>query len=721
MANKITNMEEHEPLHLADDMTASRDGKHVVPQHATQNGLSRPNSNPIRRKPVPSLQETERERKSSGQEKIHPDTVLYLKKDINKSSAAGIGDPIIRHWWLESLCCILMLGMIVAIVTTLYRRQGLPLPDWPYNISINTLISIFIAILKTAMAVVFAECLSQSKWNWFRKMRPLQHLTRYDEASRGPWGSLRLLWTLSGRDFVATIAAAVTILSLAIDPFAQQLIQYHNCKIPTASGHATISRTALYNELGQRTYPAEFEIALELISAISAGLYNPGSTSTAFTCPLGNCTFSEQYKTVGYCSTCRDLTQDLKVTEHNKTDPSDAYGTVNETVLIVNTTLPSGLYASASTDEQYRFSSEFVVSGNYTTQWVQMILGANIPGFGDSGGVENPNNNVNNGPLCAGGWENHTWYCSGPGAAECTIQPCVRTYSGYVQEGELHEQLLHTATITNNVEGQDDQGSVINNLVIADLTCIGSDQKQQLRELGYHFSEDDLWLPYNTTVSYYDGSLVAMQVGEDGESTIHLNKSQLDIVPPHCIYDMGAFVNTGVQQFIQEYFDGVITPLQDSFDGPPQVQKIFNGSYINFQSINTTFSNIAEAMTVHIRQSGVRISNFSTGAQGVMLSEQTCVAVCWPWLAFPAALCVATIVPFLGIIFQRTPRHLHTTGWKSSPLPLVFHGLDVHATGVTDMGGLKIHEMEEKAKDMSVQLGPSGRGWRFTDTLLDSI
>lgn len=56
-----------------------------------------------------------------------------------------------------------------------------------------------------------------------------------------------LLWTLYGRDVVASIVASVTILSLAIEPFSQELIHCYNCKVPVTSDLATVSRTSLYN------------------------------------------------------------------------------------------------------------------------------------------------------------------------------------------------------------------------------------------------------------------------------------------------------------------------------------------------------------------------------------------------------------------------------------------------------------------------------------------
>ena len=127
----------------------------------------------------------------------------------------------LRDWWLETACCVVFTGALMAIVGAILPYQDQPLPQWPYNVSINTLISILIAISKAAMLLVTAEGISQLKWTWFLRKRPLQDMARYDMASRGPWGSLRLLLSLRGRDLVASVGAFVTVASIAIDPFAQ--------------------------------------------------------------------------------------------------------------------------------------------------------------------------------------------------------------------------------------------------------------------------------------------------------------------------------------------------------------------------------------------------------------------------------------------------------------------------------------------------------------------
>lgn len=77
------------------------------------------------------------------------------------------------------MCCVLAIAALLAIVAVLYPYQNRPLPQWPYGISTNTIIAIFAAIAKSAMLLVVAEGISQLKWTWFHRRRPLQDLARF--------------------------------------------------------------------------------------------------------------------------------------------------------------------------------------------------------------------------------------------------------------------------------------------------------------------------------------------------------------------------------------------------------------------------------------------------------------------------------------------------------------------------------------------------------------
>jgi hypothetical protein len=62
-----------------------------------------------------------------------------------------------KGWLIEILALALALVALTAIIITLALHNGSPLPKWPFQISINALISVFGVILKGTMLVPVAE------------------------------------------------------------------------------------------------------------------------------------------------------------------------------------------------------------------------------------------------------------------------------------------------------------------------------------------------------------------------------------------------------------------------------------------------------------------------------------------------------------------------------------------------------------------------------------
>ena len=178
---------------------------------------------------------------------------------------------------MEIGACLLFVVAFVAIIATLYPHQGKPLPDWPFQISINALVSIYVVVLKTTIIFVTAEGLGQLKWRWFRQDRPLDDVAQYDSASRGPLGSTTLLWRLGLRHPLASCGALITILMLVIDPFAQQIIRYSNCDVPVDGAVATVTRTNYYEGHGLHEGALEQSTEPALQAAINAGVFSPGT------------------------------------------------------------------------------------------------------------------------------------------------------------------------------------------------------------------------------------------------------------------------------------------------------------------------------------------------------------------------------------------------------------------------------------------------------------
>ncbi len=78
-----------------------------------------------------------------------------------------------------------------------FWRRSKPNPQWTLGISLNTIVSILSTVFRASLMLSVAHGLSQSGWIWFtQRPRPLSDICWYDSASRGPLGSVQLLWRL---------------------------------------------------------------------------------------------------------------------------------------------------------------------------------------------------------------------------------------------------------------------------------------------------------------------------------------------------------------------------------------------------------------------------------------------------------------------------------------------------------------------------------------------
>lgn len=97
-------------------------------------------------------------------------------------------------WTFEILGCVTSIVFLVAIIVVLFNYDGRPMPDWPYGITLNALVSVLSTVMKTTMAFVLTECLAQLKWSWFHSGNKLSDLALLDAASRGVAGAVFVLF-----------------------------------------------------------------------------------------------------------------------------------------------------------------------------------------------------------------------------------------------------------------------------------------------------------------------------------------------------------------------------------------------------------------------------------------------------------------------------------------------------------------------------------------------
>lgn len=93
----------------------------------------------------------------------------------------------------------------------------------------NAVVFVAISILATlgqmAMMTPVVECINQLKWLWYVKGEKLAGFQAFDDASRGPTGSLFLLAKFR-RFHLVSLGAFITIASVTFGPFAQQVVSF---------------------------------------------------------------------------------------------------------------------------------------------------------------------------------------------------------------------------------------------------------------------------------------------------------------------------------------------------------------------------------------------------------------------------------------------------------------------------------------------------------------
>ena len=153
-------------------------------------------------------------------------SLLPMKKRAPKPPTAP-GVWLSDTWALETAALVLSIVSLIAIITLLSIYDGKPQFSFGF-LNLNTVIAILATAFRIGFMVPVGEALAQWKWLWFsKKARPLSDFDSIDDASRGSRGAMLLLWETKGWSLTA-IGAWIAILSLATEPFIQQLVTFRD-------------------------------------------------------------------------------------------------------------------------------------------------------------------------------------------------------------------------------------------------------------------------------------------------------------------------------------------------------------------------------------------------------------------------------------------------------------------------------------------------------------
>lgn len=569
-----------------------------------------------------------------------------------------------RLWFMEIGSLAIAFIAFIAIIITLAMHQDRPLPHWPSLISINTLVAIFTAIMKAAMLLPIAEGVSQLKWLWFHHARPLIDLDRFDSASRGPWGCLLLILKRHTSQ-LAALGALVTIVAMAIDPFTQQVIQYDYCSTAADSALAHIPLTNNYTAGTRDNNGGADFLSGAMNAALYTGIFEPPANASAnvrFDCATGNCTFPAtddaiSYMSLAMCHSCTDISDQISV--RNGTEDGEK---------VVNHVLPSGLTIGGSILSNTTWieggepgqNTPFVNSTLFTFE-MMMIMPSNL----------------------------RVW------ASRCSLTPCVKSYGANITNGVLEEHEMPELSVPLQflpAAAGDAYFSIFTNSSVVGgkvLSCEPTNHPTERNTLPMSIGLTWITAAYlddrNYTPPYY---------------------------PPECAFSLLAFATGGIESALYNTLGNqTIEDFSTTYYGQPWMIQLFDNGNATPETLSNNVRGLADAISAAFRNGGDTFN--SVPAAGTVLVSQTCIRVHWPWLALPASLLLLSSL-FLAATIWQTSRDNTGKGWKSSSLPLLFHGLSEET--IKSLGSVgNLGEMNESARSMMVQLRWEDGGWRFRE------
>jgi Protein of unknown function (DUF3176) len=112
-----------------------------------------------------------------------------------------------NNWWLsEIFATIISVLAMLTLIGILHNYNGRVVQHLRLGITLNGLVAALSTICRTALMIPVTAGISQAKWHWFSPKAGERHLEArlrdletFDSASRGTWGSLKLLWMMRAR------------------------------------------------------------------------------------------------------------------------------------------------------------------------------------------------------------------------------------------------------------------------------------------------------------------------------------------------------------------------------------------------------------------------------------------------------------------------------------------------------------------------------------------
>ncbi|KAF1363051.1 hypothetical protein EJ07DRAFT_103628 [Lizonia empirigonia] len=630
-----------------------------------------------------------------------------IEEKLWKYSASG---NILKRWLLEILSWLFSAICMAAVVGVLIYLQGDSLSRWTIqektHLTLNAYISILSKMAGAALILPVSEALGQLKWSWFLEhSKQMWDFEIFDNASRGPWGSLLLLIRTKGRA-LAALGALIILCALALDPFFQQVVDFpERSALCNTSG--TIPRVVSYNP----TYIPEFKFGYEtsqynqdLAPTIRQFLYGNGTRSVEFgngtrpdiplSCPTSNCTWPE-YETLAVCSQCSqiDVSEILTFACLNTTiDWTAAF-----TGEIDDTTTPNGIacgyFVNATSTAPILMSGYLFNKSNVGNEVGEALLVRTMPltefltknqlyGSGSIKFKDVRNPLLDALIVSASNGANSVYQREAPIVHECVLSWCVQTIKSSYEGGKYAEEII--ARYENTTAGPSPWESF----------PVPEDE-------GGGF---DIFYMQNISINLLDSvpshpasAVLNTTYGADNVTASGLMNVFDDFFPSY--YTVASASDTPILRY--KNYPGTGASTRELASSPWQEPN----------DLASHVSRLAVAMTNGIR------SDVSTNEMlhGTAYKMETYVDVRWQWLTLPLGLLCISLI-FLAATIAKSALERDRVGvWKTSAYATLLYGLpDEVQKKITRSSSTGTPRT--KAKELKVKLQPN-QGWRISEAI----
>ena len=159
--------------------------------------------------PMSSMYQSGRSDEFLGHINAHPDEELLARPQPHHH--------VFRYWKWEGLSLCLATGSLIAVFILITRYDDQATAKWRFLINLTTLQSLLATVFRVFLLVPITSVISQSKWDWVGgdTVRSLKDIQEIDNASRGPWGALRVI-PLAAKGNVPMFVAALSSLLMEL-------------------------------------------------------------------------------------------------------------------------------------------------------------------------------------------------------------------------------------------------------------------------------------------------------------------------------------------------------------------------------------------------------------------------------------------------------------------------------------------------------------------------